>query len=969
MTTALMAGPEDSLVALQELPKIQVAISDLCTKAPDTKPGPSLVGRRRECEELDRLLEDVRAQQSRVMVVRGEPGVGKTALVEYLLRNAAGCRIGRAAGVESELELAFSGLHQLCGPMLDRLENLPGPQRDALGVAFGIIDGPSPDRFVAGLAALSLLAAVAEERPLVCVVDDAQWVDRASMQVLAFVARRLLAESVAFVFAVREPGTGLDLEGLPVLLVDRLSDGDARVLLDSTIPGRLDAQVRDRIVAEANGNPLALLELPRGVTAAELAGGFGLPDTRPLTSRIEQSFLRRVQTLPAATQRLLLAAAAEPLGDVTLLRRAAEPLAIDGDAATPAEAAGLIEFGTRVRFRHPLVRSAVYRAGGLSERQEVHRALAEATDPVSNPDRRAWHRAQGTSGLDEAVASELERSAEHARSRGGVAAAAAFLARATELTPDPARRGARALAAAQAKFEAAAPDTADDLLAMAELGPLDALARARVARLRAQIAFARNRGSDAPPMLLDAARALEGLDDGLARETYLEAFGAAMFAGRFGGRYGLREVAEAARAAPPGPQPARPSDLLLDGMATRHLERVAGKEWVTEDPRAGVPTLRRALETLRRVEPRTKDDIMHLLRLSPAAQSMCMYELWDFEGWRELSTRSVRLAREAGAVTALPMLLCYLAGVHVHAGEFAAAAALIEESHSITAAIGNAPTRYGALYLAAWRGEEAAAMDLETVTKDATARGEGRILGLVGTVVAVLYNGLGGYPAALAGARQARDYGDLGYAADSLPELVEAGVRSDAVEEAAAALRELEGRARASGTDWALGVLARSKALLSDDASAEPLYREAIERLERSGVRVHLARAHLVYGEWLRRQNRRRDGREHLRTAYEALSSMGADAFAERARGELLATGETVRKRTVDTRDVLTAQERQIVRLAAERHTNTEIGSQLFLSPRTVEYHLHKVYSKLGVSSRKELRSALRELKGAMSPV
>jgi DNA-binding CsgD family transcriptional regulator len=863
------------------------------------------------------------------------------------------------------MELAFSGLHQLCGPMLDRLKNLPGPQRDALGVAFGLSGGPSPDRFVVGLAALSLLADVAEDRPLVCVVDDAQWVDRASMQVLAFVARRLLAESVGFVFAVREPGTGLDLEGLPVLAVDGLSDGDARLLLDSAIPGRLDEQVRDRIVTETRGNPLALLELPRGRTAAELAGGFGLPDARPLASRIEQSFLQRVQSLPAETQRLLLVAAAEPLGDVTLLRRAAEQLAIDGEAAIPAEAAGLIEFGTRVRFRHPLVRSAAYRAGSLSDREAVHRALAEATDPVASPDRRAWHRAQATRGLDEAVACELERSAERARSRGGVAAAAAFLARATELTPDPARRGARALAAAQAKFEAAAPDTADDLLAMAELGPLDAPARARVARLRAQIAFARNRGSDAPPMLLDAAKALEGLDDGLARETYLEAFGAVMFAGPLGGRHGLLQVAEAARAAPPGPPPARPSDLLLDGMATRYVERVAGKGWVSERSRAGVAILRRAVETLRQAEPRTKDDVMHLLRLSPVAQFMCMQELWEFEGWRELSTRSVRLAREAGALGALPLLLTYLAGVHVYAGEFAAAAALIEESDSIAAATGNAPMRYAALYLAAWRGDEAAAMDLETVTKDATARGEGRILVMAGTVVAVLYNGLGRYPAALVGARQACEHGDLGDAAGSLPELVEAGVRSDAVEEASAALRELEGRARASGTDWALGVLARSKAQLSDDASAESLYREAIERLERSRVRVHLARAHLVYGEWLRRQNRRRDGREHLRFAYEMFSGMGADAFADRARGELLATGETVRKRTVDTRDVLTAQEWQIARLAAERRTNTEIANQLFISPRTVEYHLHKVFSKLGVSSRKELRGALRELEGA----
>jgi DNA-binding CsgD family transcriptional regulator len=961
----LTLGSDDLPIPKPALPRTESTASDLGAEAPNPKAESKLLGRRRECEELDQLLKDVRAQRSRVIAVRGEAGVGKTVLLEYLARNASACRLARAAGVESEMELAFSGLHQLCGPMLDRLGHLPGPQRDALGTAFGLSDGPSPDRFLVGLATLSLLAEVAEERPLVCVVDDAQWVDRASMQVLAFVARRLLAESVAFVFAVREPGTGLDLEGLPVLVVDGLGDGDARLLLESAIPGRLDEQVRDRIVAETRGNPLALLELPRGLTPAELAGGFGRPHARPLANRIEQSFLQRVQSLPAQTQRLLLTASAEPLGDATLLRRAADLLGIDGGAATPAEAAGLIEFGTRVRFCHPLVRSAAYRTGSVPERQAVHRALAEVTDPVSRPDRRAWHRAQAASGLDEEVASELERSADRARARGGVAAAAAFLERATELTPDPARRGARALAAAQAKFEAAAPDAADELLAMAELGPLDELQRARVARLRAQIAFTRSRGKDAPPLLLEAAKALEGLDDGLARETYLEAFGAALFAGRLGGQYGVREVAEAARAAPPGPQPARPIDLLLDGMATRRLERLA-VDAISEGSRAGMATLQRALQALRREDPRTKDDIMRLLGLSPMAQSMAAHELWDYEGWRELSTRSVRLARDVGALAVLPLLLTWLAAVHVCAGEFATAAALIEEADTITAATGNPPMRYASLFLVAWRGEEAPALKLiEAAIKDATARGEGRVLGLAGHLTAVLYNGLGRYPAALDAARRACEHDEFGNFGWSLAELVEAGVRCGAVHEPVAALRILDERTRASGTDWALGILARSKALLGDDHTAESLYREAIERLERSRVLVHLARAHLVYGEWLRRQNRRRDGREHLRTAYEMFSSMGADAFAERARGELLATGETVRKRTVDTRQLLTAQERQIVRLAAERHSNTEIGSQLFISPRTVEYHLRKVFSKLGVSSRKELRGALRELEGA----
>src|ERR1700722_6820383 len=926
----------------------------------------ALRGRDGEQAALDRLLDEVRAGDSRVLVLRGEAGVGKTVLLDYVQEHASGCRVVRAAGVESEMELAFAVLHQLCAPLLNRLTRLPDPQSDALSTAFGLGAGAAPDRYIVGLAALGLLAEVAGERPLVCLVDDAQWLDRASAQALAFVARRLLAESVALVFSVREPSEDQDLPGLPELTVSGLSDADARALLESVVPGRLDDLVRDRIVAETRGNPLALAELTRGLTAAELAGGFGRPDTQPLASRLEQSFHRQLRLLPAQTPRPPLTAAAEPVGDAALLRRASEQLGISAEAALPAESSGLIEFGARVRFRHPLLRAAAYRAASLPDRRRVHRALAEATDPPADPGRRAWHRAYAAVGPEESVADELERSASQAQARGGVAAAAAFLERATELTPDPARRAARALAAAQAKFEAAAPDTAGELLSVAELGPLDDLQRAQAARLRAQIVFPRSRGSDAAALFLEAARAFGGLDAGSARETYLEAFGAAMFAGQLGGRHGLREVAEAVRAAPAGPKPARPSDLLLDGMATRYLEHQAADG---EGTRAGVLILRRALAVLGQENPRTRDDIMRLLRLSPLAQSMAVHEVWDFPGWRELSARSVRLAREAGALAALPVLLVYLAGVHVYAGEFAAAAVLIEEGDAITAATGNAPMRYAALFLAAWRGEESSAVQLiDAAIQDATTRGEGRVLGMAGYVTAVLNNGLGRYPAALDGARLACRHDDLGYFNWSLAELVEAGFRSGAVEEAAAALRQLEERTRASGTDWALGVLARSQALLTDGPAAEALYREAIERLERDGIVIQLARAHLLYGEWLRRVNRRYDGREHLRTAYQAFSRIGAEAFAERARGELLATGETVRKRTAETHDVLTAQERQIVRLAAERHTNPEIASQLFISARTVEYHLHKVFAKLGVPSRREPPVALRKLEGAMSP-
>jgi DNA-binding CsgD family transcriptional regulator len=904
-----------------------------------------LLGRRKERIELDRQLQRVRVGQSSVQVLRGEPGVGKTALLDYVAERAAGCRIARTAGVESEMELAFAALHQLCAPLLDGLDALPGPQRDALRVAFGLQHGAAPDRFLVALAVVGLLAEAAEVCPVVCLVDDAQWLDRTSAQALAFVARRLLAERVAMVFAARETSDVDELAGLPELVVDGVGDSDARVLLASGISGRLDERVRDRILAEARGNPLALLELPRGLMPAELAGGFGLPDAVPLSGRIEQSFLTRFAPLPAESRRLLLTAAAEPVGDVTLLWRAAERLGIRVDALAPAEAAGLITVGTSVRFRHPLVRAAIYRAAAPDERREVHRALAEETDAEADPDRRAWHRARAAGGLDEAVAADLERSADRARARGGVAAAAAFLEHAAKLTPGPARRGARALAAAQAKLEAGASEAAHALLATAEVSPLDELQRARSQRLRAQIVFALRRGSDAPSLLLDAAECLVPLDARLARETYLEALAAAIFAGRLGSGHGVLETAGAARAAPPAARPPRAMDLLLDGLATRFSDGYS----------AGVPTLKRALRAFGEETGRSEDDARWLwlaCRVAP--------DVWDDEAWHRLATRQVRLARDAGALTVLPVALTYRAGVHVHAGEFAAAAALVDEAAAITEATGSPPLMYTSLVLAAWRGHEAPALELfDTSIADAATRGEGRAVTLAEYATAVLYNGLGRYPDALAAAQRACEHDDLGLVGWALIELVEAGSRSGRPEVAAVALRQLHERTRASATTWALGIEARSRALLSSGPAAEALYREAIERLARSRITVHLARTQLVYGEWLRRENRRPDARAQLHLAHDTFCHIGAEAFAERARRELLATGETARRRTADTLDALTPQEAQVARLAGDGRTNPEIGAELFISPRTVEYHLHKVFQKLDISSRKELRHAL----------
>ena len=666
----------------------------------------------------------------------------------------------------------------------------------------------------------------------------------------------------------------------------------------------------------------------------------------PVTGRIEQSFLRRVTPLPEVTQRLLLLAAAEPVGDPALLWRAAGNLGISADAAAPAEADGLLTVGARVTFRHPLVRSAVYQAAPAGDRRRAHRALAGATDPGTDPDRRAWHRAQAAAGPDEDIAAELERSAGRAQARGGLAAAAAFLERSAALTPDPERRAQRALAAAQAKFQAGAFDAALGLLATAESGPLDEFQRARADLLRGQIAFASRRGSDAPPLLLKAARGLELLDTRLARETYLEALSASLFAGRLALGGGAREVAEAARAAPPPPQPVRAPDLLLDGLALV----------ITEGYPAGAPMLKQAVSAFCSADVSSEQGLRWGWQADRSAGL-----LWDYESWDLLSARRVKLARDAGALTALPFAATLRAGVHLWAGEFAVAASLVAEVESVTEATGSSIAPTGAVALAAFAGREADAAELiEVGTKDAERRGEGQRLTFFHWATAVLCNSLGRYAEALASAQQASEDSPADLFANwAVAELIEAATGSGVPELAAGALQRLSATARASGTDWALGVEARSRALLSEGENAETLYREAIDRLGRTRVRMELGRAYLLYGEWLRRANRRIDAREQLRLAHQMFAAMGADGFAERAAREQRAAGERVRKRTTGTPAQLTAREAQIARLADDGLSNPEIAAQLFISPRTVEYHLRKVFTKLAISSRNQLHGAL----------
>jgi DNA-binding CsgD family transcriptional regulator len=917
-----------------------------------------LTGRHGERDLLDRLVKAVQAGESRTLVIAGEPGIGKTALLDYVASRASGCWVARAAGVQSEMELAFAGLHQLCAPMLDpHLEHLPVPQGDALRIVFGLSPGPAPDQFLVGLAVLSLLSDVAEQRPLVCLVDDQHWLDRASAQVLAFVARRLAAEPVGLLFAVRQPGE--ELAGVPELVLDGLPAADARALLDSALTGPLDERVREQIVAETHGNPLALLELPRAVPPAELAGGFGLPHAVPLAGRVEKSFRRRVDALPAQSRHLLQLAAADPTGDPALVWRAAGRLGIRTQAATPAAEAGLVEFGAQVRFRHPLVRSVAYRSASLQDRLDVHRALAEVTDPAADPDRRAWHRAHAAAGPDEDVAAELARSACRAQARGGLSATAAFLERAALLTPEPARRAERLLAAARAKCDAGAPDAALGLLVAVEAGPPDALRTAEVQHLRGQIAMVQRRGNDGARLLLSAARRLEPLNASLARETHLEALVAAMWAGDLDRPGGMREAAEAVRAAPAGPVPPRAVDVLLDAFSIR----------LTDGYAVAAPALARALELVLALDVGS-DTVGRWFWLAGASSSaLVALELWDAESAHALATRLTRFARDSGALVHLQFALDFLARTYLRAGELDKAALLVEEGRLIAGVTRNPPVMYTEMMLAAWRGLEAPACELIGATvREATASRVGRTIDFAAYASSVLYNGLGHHDAARDAARQAFERDQLGYGPNIVPELAEAASRTGDVALIRAALEWVTERTRVLPTEWALGIEARVRALVSEGPVAESLYRESIAHLSRTRVRAELARSYLLYGEWLRRERRRIDARVQLRTACEMLDAMGISAFADRARRELLATGETARKRTAETLDQLTPQEGQIARLARDGLSNPEIGARLFISARTVQYHLRKVFTKLGISSRTELDRVLPDGQATTQP-
>jgi DNA-binding CsgD family transcriptional regulator len=902
-----------------------------------------LIGRRDECAILDRLVDAVRSGESRALVIRGEAGLGKTALLEYLA-NSADVRIERTAGVQSEMELAYAGLHQLCWPMLDRLDELPAPQRSALCTALGMTEGPPPDRFLVGLAVLNLLAALATDQPLVCLVDDQQWLDTASAQVMAFVARRLGTESVGLVFAARVPTDAV--VGIPALVLRGLRGPDAHALLNSALTAPLDPRIHDQIVAETRGNPLALLEVPRGLSVDELAGGFGLPGAIRISAELEGIFRSRIESLPAQTQRLLLLAAAEPTGDSGLMWRAAGELGIGPEAAAPAIEAELSTFATRVKFRHPLVRSAAYSSAPLQDRQLVHRALADATDAELDPDRRAWHRANAASGPDEDIAAELDRSAERAQARGGIGAAATFLERSATLTIDPAKRGERALAAASAKVQAGAFGGAVDLISMAESEHLSDYQQARVDLVRAQLAFVTSRGSDAPPMLLKAAKRLESIDVDSARAAYMEAMSAAMFAGRLAVGGNVVDVARSAELAPRPIGPQTLPDLLLDWLVAQF-----GHGYVV-----ALPALLKALTAFEE-ETSPREELRWVFLASTAA-----YFAWDDERSQTLSDRFVELVRNIGALSEIPIAMSFRAIALLLHGDLNGAASVVDELQVVRAATGSSLAPYAELGLAAMRGDKDTALALVDATvTEVTARGEGNGITVAWWAEALLYNGLSDYRKALDAARRAVDFpSELGASHWAPIELIEAAARTGATEVATAAADQLSEMTAACGTDWALGLGARSRALISDGTVAETLYRESIERLGRTRVRGELARAHLVYGEWLRRERRRTAARTELRTAMAMFESMGMAGFAQRSRRELNATGGNAEAgtRTADEQK-LTAQEGQVARLARDGLSNSEIGARLFISARTVQYHLSKVFTKLGITSRSQLDRVL----------
>jgi DNA-binding CsgD family transcriptional regulator len=907
----------------------------------------SLFGREDERRAIDEVLGAAHDGLSGALVLRGDAGMGKTTLLDYAIESAGDVRVVRVSGVESESEFGYGALHRLLQPFLGSLDALPPLQRDALGCAFGLVVGSAPDRFIVGLAALSLLADAAAPQPLLCAVDDAQWLDKESLDALAFIGRRLHADRIALLFAVRASATvHAPFDGLTTVEVGPLTDESAHELLAAVVEGSVDGRVAETILEETRGCPLAVVELASSLSTEQLVGGALLPEPLPIGSRLEGHFLRQVSALPQDTQMLLLIAAAEPCGDAVLLWRAADCFGIASAAADAALEQGLLLISTRVEFRHPLIRSAVYGGADASTRRDIHRSLAAVTD--REPEQRAWHLAAAAVGPDEDVAKELERCAVDARNRGRYAAEAAFLSRAAELTPNRDDRAVRLLSAAQSHVIAGAPHVAETLLAQARPRPTCQILQAQAQRLDAAL-HAFSLPNEVPLALLSAARALETLDVRLARETYAEALEACLVASQLAKGTNVVEVGRAALAAPASADAApTTADLLLEGFATRFAVGYG----------EAVPVLRRAVAAL------AESDVGSFgFSRSGTLGASAAAELWDAEGYGALLRRLEPVERARGALDSLRITLGCLGHYEMWAGRFNVAESYHSEASELARALGAHPAVWDLLKveLFAWQGRDAetrTAVDLLTGPL-AQAAGAGVAVNLARYALTILELAQGHYENAFRSAWPLYEQDFPPQGTQALAEIVEAGVRAGHRCEAAAAFDRLAERASASGTPWALGLLARSQALVAGDGDAESRFRESIARLATTTVRTDLARAHLLYGEWLRRQRRRQAARTELRAAHEMFTAMGAQAFAERARLELAATGERARQRSVDTLSELTPQESQVARLASDGATNRDIAAAMFISATTVEYHLSKVYRKLGIRSRGYLRAAL----------
>lgn len=907
-----------------------------------------LVGRLDERRALDRVLAAAREGLSGALVVRGEPGIGKTSLLEHVIASAPDFQLARIAGVETEMESGYAGLHRLLLPFVDRLDALPAAQRDAARCAFGLTDGAPADRHLVGVAALSLLAGLAAERPVLCVVDDAHWLDRESLDALSLVGRRLFADRIALVFGAREPRRDSPiLQGIPELTVRGLGSDDAFELLRSVVGGSLDEDAARRIVRATHGSPMAIIELAADLGPDERSARAHPPDPLPIGRRLEAHFLRKVRAMPPATQTLLLVAAADPSGDPQVVGDAAGALGSAADASEPARAAGIFEMDSVARFRHPLIRSSVYGGASSAERRRAHEALAAVTNGERDHDVWAWHRAAAAAGPSEEVAADLARAARRAAARGGHSAAGTFLARAAELSVDRAGRAERVLAAAEAHLAGGAPARARSLLDAAAAELVEPLLVARAQRLDGAIRYAIGDAQGTASILVSAARALEPFDLRTARATMLQALAAARVTGRFTARGESEvDVAAAARAMPLRGATPSVADLLLDADVALFLDGHA----------AAVPLLRRAIDALQRNDLNTDDDLLWLGIGCWAAGAV-----GDDDALYRLASRLERRAREQGALVALSIGLMFLAMSELLDGSLSAARLHFAERSHLMVAIGR-PADVGELVMLAWAGREAEARaEAETVARYATERSHGWMMPFVEYSLGVLELGLGNYRAAYDRSTKVYDENPF-LSVVAFPNLVEAAARCGEDAAAHEAIAQLAERALPNGTPLALGLLARSQALVADEAVADDLYQEAIEHLRHCRGDLQLARTHLVYGEWLRRRKRRLDAREQLRAAHTMLSGMGAAGLARRAGAELAATGERVRKRTRDAATELTPQEALIAQLASRGATNPEIAAKLFLSAATVDYHLRKVYRKLAIGSRRDLAGVLARL-------